>query len=196
MADELNVKHVVVSADEAEFVTYSARPNLKVLGPRYGKRLKEIRAEVDGLESAALARVLAGEALPSAVPELSYDQETLLVDRQSLEGTVVDTADGVTVALDLELTPALLAEGLAREVINRVQNQRKEQGLELDDRIRLAVGASGAMAEAVQEHWSLISGEVLAQGDCPELGASPEGPTVCDYEVEGHPVRIALEKQA
>lgn len=194
IADELNVKRVVVSSDEAEFVTYSARPNLKVLGPRYGKQLKEIRGEIDGLESAALARILTGEELKSeAVPGLTYDQETLLVDRSSLEGTVVDTGEGVTVALDLELTDELIAEGLAREVVNRIQNQRKDEGLELDDRIELQLSAGGKLAVAIREHWALISGEVLAQQSCPDL--SEELSAGESYEIEGEATRVVLRKR-
>ncbi|MFT5050259.1 MAG: isoleucyl-tRNA synthetase [Chlamydiales bacterium] len=195
IADELNIKHIVVSSDETEFVRYTARPNLKLLGPKYGKQLGSIRAEVEGLESAALARVLAGESVASTrVEGLVFDSQSLLVDRKSLEGTVVDTADGVTVALDLELTDALRAEGLAREVINRVQNQRKDEGLDLDDRIQLDIEADGALAQAIKVHWALISAEVLGQEACSDLQALPDGG--CEYEIEGHAARIWLKRRS
>jgi isoleucyl-tRNA synthetase len=188
VAEELNVKQLVVSSDESELVTYTARPNLKVLGPKFGKQLGAIRKEIEGLESGDLARVLAGESLPSAAAEgLSYDGETLLVDRQSREGTVVDSQDGVTVALDLSLTPELLQEGLAREVINRIQNQRKDTGLELDDRIRLTINAGGRVAEAIEAYRELISAEVLAVELT--LGSSLEA-TVHSIEAEDISVQI------
>ena len=87
--DELNVKSLEVSADEADFVTYSARPNLKLLGPKFGKAIGQIRGEVGGFASEALATVVAGGSIPSeAVEGLVYDSDSLLVDRSSREGTV------------------------------------------------------------------------------------------------------------
>jgi isoleucyl-tRNA synthetase len=171
VAVELNVKQVVVSEDEAELVTYSARPNLKLLGPKYGKQLGAIRGEVQGLGSEDLERVLSGEGLPSAaVDGLTYDGSTLLVDRESREGTVTETADGVTVALDLTITPELRREGLVREVINRVQNLRKEGGLAFDDRIELQLAClDRELVEALRENWSDLAAEVLAVNELPIL---------------------------
>jgi len=184
VADELNVKQVVVSTDESELVSYSARPNLKVLGPRYGKQLKDVREELASLSGDDLARVVAGEGIPSArVEGLVFDAETLLVDRESREGTVTETERGVTVALDLTITPELRREGLAREVINRVQSQRRAAGLAFDDRIELDLACpAGELAEAIQAQWDGIAGEVLAVNSVPDLDAVVEGGEVLDVE--------------
>ncbi|MCP3919311.1 MAG: isoleucine--tRNA ligase [bacterium] len=191
IAEELNVKRLVVSADESELVSYSARPRLDVLGPKFGKRLGDIRKEVAALTSEDLARVVGGESLPSAaVDGLAYDTDTLLVDRASREGTVVDATDGVTVALDLTLTDELVREGYARELINRIQNQRKEMGLELDDRIEVDIRASGDVAQAVTEHWSLIASEVLADHACPDLDAPVSGGV--SHEIAGATVEVSI----
>jgi len=191
--DELNVKELHVSADEADFVSYSARPNLKVLGPKYGKQIGAIRGEVQALGSEQLAAVLAGGAVPSeAVDGLSYDASTLLVDRSSREGTVVDTVDGVTVALDVSLDDALVREGLARELVNRIQGVRKDLGFQLDDRIEVSVACSGALAEALQEHWGLISEETLALGDCPD--ASREVSDGHTFDIDGASAVIGVRK--
>jgi len=196
VAEEMNVKQLVVSVDEGEFVTYSARPNLKLLGPKYGKRLGDIKREVSALASEDLAGVLGGGSVASAAVEgLSYDAQTLLVDRNSREGVVVETEGGVTVALDLTLTPELVREGLAREVVNRVQNLRKDSGLELDDRIELELRASGELGEAITAHWDLIAGEVLAVNEGPPdvLGADL-GLGNQDYEIGGDTLSVALRK--
>ena len=193
VADELNVREVLISEDESALVTYEARPNLKLLGPRLGKRLGEVRKELAGLSSEQLAVVVAGGSVPSTVVEdLAYDAETLLVDRRSREGLAVATESGVTVALDLELTEDLRREGLAREVVNRVQGLRKDSGLALDDRIVLGLEAEGALAEAVDIHWELIAGEVLAAG----RAAAVEGDGVVEFEVEGLRLRASLAVEA
>ncbi|TDJ79982.1 MAG: isoleucine--tRNA ligase [Planctomycetota bacterium] len=199
IAEELNVKELVVSEDESALVTYSARPNLKVLGPRYGKALGAIRQEVGTLTSQQLAAVLAGEAIPSRVADgLRYDAETLLIDRASRAGTVVDAQDGVTCALDLSVTPELRREGLAREVINRIQNQRKDLGLELDDRIVVRLRTSGAVAQAIQEHWTaFIAGEVLAQSEAPETtGPSGELEGAVAHDIDGERVIIDVARRS
>jgi len=194
VAEELNVKDIVVSADESELVTYSARPNLKVLGPRYGKRLAEIKREVAALTNEELAGVLGGVAVPSAaVPGLAYDPETLLVDRTSRAGTVVDTQDGITVALDLTVTADLKLEGLARELVNRIQNQRKNMGLQLDDRIRVRIWASGDVARAAREHWPFLRAEVLATGDLEWPAGPPQEAT--RHDVDGAEVHVALQRE-
>ncbi len=191
--DELNVKELLVSADEGDFVTYSARPNLKVLGPKFGKQIGTIKKEVSGFDSEALAAVVAGGSLGSpSIEGLTYDAETLLVDRSSREGTVVDTDGSVTVALDVTLTDALVREGLARELVTRIQNVRKDRGLELDDRIEVSVTCDGALAEALREHWSLIAGEVLAVGDCPDPAKGGDGTDA--FDVDGASVSIGVKK--
>jgi len=192
IGDEMNIKEVIISADEASFVTYSARPNLPKLGPKYGKQLGVIKAEVNALGGAELARVIAGEGLPSAsIPGLVYDASTLIVDRAARPGTAVETQSGVTVALDLELTPELRREGLARELINRVQGLRKERDLELDARIELGVQCAGELAAALEAHWDLIASEVLAVGPRPDTGKQLSR-DVAEFEIEGETVRIDL----
>ncbi|MAE47203.1 MAG: isoleucine--tRNA ligase [Planctomycetes bacterium] len=193
IAEELNVKQVIVSQDESALVTFSARPNLKLLGPRLGPKLGAVRDEVAALDGKALATIVAGGQCPSAeLPDLVYDQETLLVDRTSREGLAVATEGGVTVALDLEVSDLLRREGLAREVINRVQGLRKDSGLELDDRIRLHLAAEGELEQAIAEHWDLLAAEVLATERAPDPLAG--GGDLADFEVEGHPLRVALAR--
>ncbi|QDV06624.1 Isoleucine--tRNA ligase [Planctomycetes bacterium Poly30] len=195
--DELNVKEVHVQADEGEFVTYSARPNLKLLGPKFGKEIGKIKAEALALASDDLARVVAGGSIPSAsIDGLVYDSDSLLVDRASKEGTVVDTLDGVTVALDVTLTEELIVEGLARELVTRIQNLRKETGLELDDRIEVTASCDGPLADALVAHWELIAGEVLAKGACPDPSASVDASAVgaSAFDIDGAEITLRVKK--
>jgi len=192
LADELNVKLVEVSADEASFVTYSARPNLPVLGRRFGKDLARIKAELATLTGAQLAAIVQGGSVPSAAVEgLVYGGETVLVDRASRAGTVVETSDGVTVALDLEIDEALRLEGLARELINRVQALRKDRDLPLDARIQVEVECGGDLARALEAHWGLIAAEVLAVGARPDPSSPVTGECV-RLDVDGEPLVIGL----
>ncbi|MEM9802958.1 MAG: isoleucine--tRNA ligase [Planctomycetota bacterium] len=194
VADELNVKELRVSADEADFVTYAARPNLKVLGPKYGKSIGAIKDEVGALSSDGLAAVVAGEGIPSQeIDGLVYDASTLLVDRSSREGTVVDTQGGVTVALDVSLDDALVREGLARELVNRIQGLRKDRGLELDDRIEIVASCDGELAVALREHWALIADETLSVGDRPDPSAE-RSESGTSFEIDGVEVVIDLRR--
>lgn len=191
--DELNVKELQLSARETDLVSYSARPNLKLLGPRFGKQLGAIRAEVEGLSSEQLSRVLGGGSFPSAAVEgLEYTSETLLVDRSSREDTVVDSGGGVTVALDLALDDELRREGVAREVINRIQNQRKDMDLQLDDRILVTIGAGGPLADAVRGFWPLIAAEVLAVNEAPEIVPQVVGGV--QHAIEGQEMSVSIVK--
>ncbi|MEZ6017799.1 MAG: isoleucine--tRNA ligase [Planctomycetota bacterium] len=195
IADELNVKEVIVSQDEAEFVTFSARPNLPVLGRAFGKQLGAIKEELQGLDSAAVASLASGTPRASErVDGLVFDPSNVLVDRTSLEGTVVDTLDGVTVALDLHQTPELRREGLARELVNRIQSVRKERDLALDDRIRADIECGGELALAVAAHWAMIAGEVLAVGPTPNPAAAVAGDDVVLLDVEGERASLRIER--
>ena len=136
--------------------------------------------------------MVAGGSLQSeAIADLQYDEGTLLVDRASREGTVVDTLDGVTVALDVTLDDALRLEGLARELVNRIQGLRKELELDLDDRIQVQVGCDGLLAEALCAHWGLISDEVLATGDAPDTGTPPTDGKAFDVDGMSASIEIA-----
>jgi isoleucyl-tRNA synthetase len=192
IAEELNVKSVCVSADEGGLVTYSARPNLKLLGPRFGKQLGDVRTEVGSLTSETLAEILAGAEVPSGgIDGLVYNLETLLVDRVSREGTVTETSDGLTVALDLTITPELRSEGLAREVVNRIQNQRKAADLALDDRIEVSLQTPDEdLRGAIEAHWELIAGQTLILGEQPNWDRSAKEGS--EHDLDGCPLWVNL----
>ena len=189
---ELNVKQVDFVSDESELVTYTARPNYRTLGPRFGKRMPQVAAAVEALDAAHVARVLAeGGEVGIAIDgtDHSLGAEDLTLALQPLEGYEVEAAAGHAVALALELDEELRREGLAREIVHAVQNARKDAGLEITDRIELALGGDEELLAAAREHEAYLAGEVLAivVGD----DADGEGAAA---QIDGRPLRIAVRR--
>jgi isoleucyl-tRNA synthetase len=164
LRDELNVKRVEFMHEAEELVTFSARPNFKVLGASFGKRTPRVADAIRALGSTELAAFRRGEAL---VVEVDGEREALLGEEleivQEARGEmVVESEGGFTVALDATLTPELRAEGLARELVNRVQRLRKDAGFEVADRIRLGVSGGDELIGAVRTFVEMLSADTLA----------------------------------
>jgi isoleucyl-tRNA synthetase len=162
---ELNVKELDFVSDEGELVTYAVKPNYRALGPRFGKRMPQVAAAVEALDAARVAKVMAdgGEVGISVEgDEHVLGPEDLTLALQPLEGYEVEADAGHAVALQLELDEELRREGLAREIVHAVQNARKEAGLEIIDRIELALGGDPDLLDAARTHEPYLAGEVLA----------------------------------
>ncbi len=166
LADELNVKAIEWVEGAPDFVTLRAKPDWPRLGKRAGKRMKALAAAIGALPPAeVLALQAGGEVAVEADGErFVLGPEDVRVETESVAGLEAATDGRVTVGLDPELTPELVAEGLAREVLNRVQNLRKDLGFAVGDRIRLAIRATGDVAQAVRAHGDWIAEEALAPG--------------------------------
>ncbi len=167
VAEELNVKRVII-ADSAEHLgRWRAKPNFKVLGPKLGGRVKDV-ANALGRDDGALAgRLAAGESVELTLGDGStVELRPVDVDlaRQTLEGWGVGSEGGITVALELDVTTELRREGLARDVVRVVQDARKTAGLDVSDRIALGIGAMGEVAEAMRDEGnrSRVAEETLA----------------------------------
>ncbi|HEX6371949.1 MAG TPA: isoleucine--tRNA ligase [Longimicrobium sp.] len=164
LRDELNVRGVEFMHAAEELVTFSAKPNFKALGAVFGKRTPKVADAIRGVESAALAAFRRGEPLRVQAEgedvEVTAEHFDLV---QSARGSFA-TADegGFTVALDPTITPELRLEGLARELVNRVQNLRKETGLQVQDRIRLGIFGDGEILDVSREWGGFVAGETLA----------------------------------
>ncbi len=162
IADELNVKEVVSSADERELVVLSAKANFRKLGPVFGPRMPEVASTIATLGAEDLEQVLAGSTLTISGQEMGLDE--ILVERSPREGTIVETGTDLAVALDTTITEALLLEGVAREVISRVQRMRRDAGLDVTDRIDLMWSTEDSETRAALEvHEDVIASEVLAR---------------------------------
>ena len=162
---ELNVKELDFVSDESELVSYTAKPNYRALGPRFGKRMPQVAAAVAALDAAHVAEVMAnGGEIGIAVEgdEHILGPEEITLALQPLDGYEVEAEAGHAVALQLELDDDLRREGLAREIVHAVQIARKEAGLEITDRIALGLGGDDGLLAAARAHEEYLAGEVLA----------------------------------
>lgn len=157
---ELNVKAVDFSSDESKWVTLTAKPDAKKIGPRLGARMKEFFPKIKALASAQLALLettgkveVGGEAFTS---------DEIEVVRQPKQAGVIQSSASVTVWIDTDIDAALKQEGLAREVVSRVQKLRKDEGLEVSDRISLEFLSTKEISEAIIAHMPYVSQETLA----------------------------------
>jgi isoleucyl-tRNA synthetase len=192
VASELNVKELDFVQSEAELVSYRAKPNYRSLGPRFGKNMPQVAAAVEALDAAAVAEALErGEEVGIQVDgkdhTLAADDLSLVME--PLEGYQVEAESGHAVALELDLDDELRREGLAREVVRAVQEARKQAGLEVSDRIALALGGDEELLAAAREHEAYIAGETLATSV--DYGADGAGEKAT---IEGRELRIAVSK--
>ncbi len=161
---ELNVKEVLYSTEEAKYVDLQFKPNLKALGPRLGKKLGSFRKEISALSSdqiAALVQKLEKGESTELIGE-SFTKTDFLLDRKPKGELLVGSSQGLTAVLDNNLSEALVSEGLAREVVNRLQNFRKESGLDVSDRIHVSIKGSERLTPILGEYKDYIASEVLA----------------------------------
>jgi isoleucyl-tRNA synthetase len=165
VAEELNVKRVRVADSAEAFGRWRAKVNFRVLGPRLGPRVKGVASALeadDGSVAGALAR---GEEVAITIddgPAIPIGPDDVELAQEVLEGWGVASEAGVTVALELEVTPELRSEGLARELVRLVQDARKAAGLDVSDRIVLGIETRGATAAALEAHGDYVAGETLA----------------------------------
>ncbi len=163
--DELNVKHAEFSDDVSQATTYSFKPQLRTVGPKYGKFLKGIQealASLDGNKAYAQLKSEGAITLPEVDASIRLEEEDLLISQESQEGFISDGDNEVTVVLDTNLTEELLEEGMVREIISKIQTMRKEADFEVMDKI--SVGYTGTeKAEGIFEKYADdIAGEVMA----------------------------------
>ena len=164
LVDEINVKRVEFAASPEGLVTLAARPAFRALGRRFGKRTPEAASRIRELGPEELKAVRGGGTVRIEVGGVAEEVggDEMEVVEEARGGWVVRSEGRYTVALDPELTGALRREGLARELVNRIQRLRRESGLDITDRIRLGVGGTEAVRAAAREHEAVISRETLA----------------------------------
>jgi isoleucyl-tRNA synthetase len=176
--EELNVKAVELIPRDAELVSYRIKPNLPVVGKRYGKLIPAIREFLQTADGVAIAAGVArGETqvFTIAGEPLDFEPEALLVETESAEGFACAEEHGFLAGLDTSLNDELIREGIARELIRIVQDSRKQAGLEVSDRIELMIDGDSAIAAAVAEHRATIMSETLtSHWRQPSAGAGRE----------------------
>jgi len=197
--DELNVKKVRFLDDAADLVSFRAQPNFPQLGPRFGRNTQQAAEAIRSLDQASLQRYRRGEPVEIEVAgeRVPLQPEFLQLQQEALGELAVEADEGYTVALDPTLDEALRLEGIARELVNRVQRLRRDSGLEVSDRIRLAIEAEGEVARAVQAHRDYIAGETLARElDLTEALGGEDHRAVQAIDLDGRSARIALSVAA
>ena len=165
IADELNVKNVEFTDDVRAFSSYSFKPQLKTVGPKFGKQLGEIRQALSSLDgNAAMDEVNANGSLKLDLPsgEVVLEKDDLLIDIAQTEGYVSQSDNKITVVLDTNLTPELLEEGFVREIISKIQTMRKEAGFEVMDKITIYAKGNDKVADIMTKNKDGIISEVMA----------------------------------
>jgi isoleucyl-tRNA synthetase len=188
---ELNVKELEFVSEEAELVRYEVKPNFRSLGPRFGKDMPRAAAAVEALDPGHVSEALAGARSLSLNVDgrehpLEPDDVTLVM--QPLDGYEVEAEAGRAVALALELDDELRREGLAREVVHAVQAARKDAGLDVSDRISLALGGDAELVEAARAHEEYVAAETLATSVAYEAADGTAA------KIEGRELRIGVER--
>jgi isoleucyl-tRNA synthetase len=166
IAEELNIKEVIFKDDIADLITYTFKPQLKTIGPKYGKLLNQIRqtlTELDGNEAMSTLREAGKLELTIAGETVILTEEDLLIDTAQKDGFVSESDNNLMVVLDTNLTPALVEEGFIREIVSKIQTMRKEAGFEVMDRITVSIKDNVVITDIVKQHEEQIKAEVLAE---------------------------------
>ena len=193
IADELNVKEVRFVDDASSFISYRVKPQLKTLGPRYGKLLPKINQYLagEGVGNAVVAAHNRGESYSFDIDgtEISLAAEDVLVSTEENAGFVTVTEHDLSVVLDTNLTPELIEEGFVREIVSKVQTMRKEAGFEVTDHIVLSHHGNSLIESIFAKHGAEIAADTLA--DSIKLGSAGY---VKDWEINGESVTLGVEK--
>ena len=174
---ELNIKQIDLLSDSSMFVK-QIKPDFKKMGPKYGKDMKAVAARIQTMTQQEIAALESAGILKVDVDGRQFEVATDQVEitTQDVEGSVVASEDGITVALDITIDEKLRNEGIAREVVNRIQNMRKEQGLNVGDRIGILINAANSVKLAIEQNIDYICLETLS--DSLAFTDSAEGETV------------------
>ena len=192
--DELNVKEISLTDNASGYITYKLKPQLKTLGPKYGKLLGGIRSFLETCDSAeVVAAVKDGGVFKTEIngQEVEFTKDDLLISSESAEGFVSASDDGMTVVLDVHLTPELIDEGMTREIVSKIQTMRKEAGFEVTDRIEIGYAADGDAKRVLEQYKGEITSAVLA-------GEMKEGVILGGFtrelDVNGDKVTLSVKK--
>ena len=194
IADELNVKEVEFTDDVSHYTTYKFKPQLRTVGPKYGKYLGQIKAvlaELDGHKAMEELNSTGSLKLDSISDEVVLSKEDLLIEMTQMEGYVTQSDNNITVVLDTNLTPELIEEGFVREIISKIQTMRKDAGFEVMDHIAVTYEADEKLSNVFEKFGDEIKTEVLAVSiKSGELKGYEK-----DWKINGEAVKLAVEKQ-
>ena len=192
--NEVNVKEIELIHDTTGVITKRIKPNFKTLGPRYGKYMKQIAALTATFSQERISEIEAAEqyVLDIDGEKITVTPADFEITSEDMPGWLVTSEGKLTVALDITVTPELRREGVARELINRIQNIRKDSGFEVTDKIAVEIEAKESITEAVAEFASYIGGQTLAVDV--HTATTPQGEVVTDSDVNDEPLKIAITR--
>ena len=193
IADELNVKEVKFANDVESFISYSFKPQLRTVGPKYGKLLNGIRtalAEINGTEAMNELRSTGLLTLDINGNKVELSEEDLLIETAQTEGYVTEADGDISVVLDTNLTPELIEEGFVREIVSKVQTMRKEAGFEVMDKIHIYAKDNDRILELMKNHKEEIMSEVLAE----DMTLGTTDGYVKEWNINKEPVVLGVEK--
>ena len=191
--EELNVKKVVFTDDVREFTSYTFKPQLKTVGPKYGKLLGKIRqalAEIDGNQAMDTLNETGVLTFDFDGQKVELTKEDLLIDMAQKDGFVSEGDNTMTVVLDTNLTPELIEEGFVREIVSKIQTMRKEAGFEVMDHIAVYEEGSEKIETILKTNEETVRGEVMA--DRIEYGKTAG--YVKEWNINGEKVTLGVEK--
>ena len=193
IADELNVKEVKFANDVESFISYSFKPQLRTVGPKYGKLLNGIRtalAEINGTEAMNELRSTGLLTLDINGNKVELSEEDLLIETAQTEGYVTEADGDISVVLDTNLTPELIEEGFVREIVSKVQTLRKEAGFEVMDKIHIYAKDNDKILELMKNHKEEIMSEVLAE----DMTLGTTDGYVKEWNINKEPVVLGVAK--
>jgi len=194
IADELNVKSVAFTEDVSAYTDYQFKPQLRTVGPKYGKYLKQIQttlSELDGNKAMAELKSSGQLVLSNISDEVVLTEEDLLITMTQMEGFITEGDNFVTVVLDTKLTEELLEEGFVREIISKIQTMRKEAGFEVMDHIAVSFVAEEKVTAIMERNGATIMSEVLAD----EINANALNGYEKEWNINGEKVTLAVVKK-
>lgn len=164
IAEELNVKQIKFGTNEEQFVSIKIKPNFRVLGKKVGKLMPRVQEQLNELNQAQIQHVMEGRAVTIKIDDVDIEllPEELQVERNVHEGIIASHANHITVALEIVLTDELLLEGLAREIVNKLNNMRRDANLAVTDRIHVTISPTDRIHQCFDQYRSYITGETLA----------------------------------
>ena len=193
IADELNVKEVKFASDVESFISYSFKPQLRTVGPKYGKLLNGIRkalSEINGTEAMNELRTTGLLTLDIDGNKAELSEEDLLIETAQTEGYVTEADGDISVVLDTNLTPELIEEGFVREIVSKVQTMRKEAGFEVMDKIHIYAKDNDKILELMKNHKEEIMSEVLAE----DMTLGTTDGYVKEWNINKEPVVLGVVK--
>jgi isoleucyl-tRNA synthetase len=191
VADELNVKRVEVVIDPGDRLAYTLRPNLPVLGPKFGAQVGAVRGALQQADAAAVVRAMRAGA-PIELGGYTLAATDVLVTVEAAAGWAAQEESGYAVLVDATLTPDLLAEGTAREIVRRLQDLRRDAGLDVSDRIHVSYRVGEPLRRVIERHGAYIAQETLALSL--EAADDPEGAARFADAVDGTAAVFALRR--